>query len=152
MATFAPSFHAGEETFSPRFQIDSPEFKANFTAYIYGGGNWSGEIYIVDAEESESDIEALAKIAIYPKRGDIGIARRMIAAGKQIRTAYIYTTQWESMDGGEFPYQFGDTFKVTGNMLDVNIATQVEKDNTLPITAAAVYQTVGNIEILLGTI
>jgi hypothetical protein len=36
--------------------------------------------------------------------------------------------------------------------LGVNTATEVEKDNTLPITAAAVHTTVGNIEILLSTI
>ena len=36
--------------------------------------------------------------------------------------------------------------------LGVNAATEVEKDNTLPITAAAVHTTVGNIEVLLGTI
>lgn len=38
------------------------------------------------------------------------------------------------------------------NVLSVNTATNVEEDNTLPITAAAVYSTVGNIEILLETI
>lgn len=37
-------------------------------------------------------------------------------------------------------------------VLSVNTAEQVEEDNTLPITSAAVYSTVGNIEILLRTI
>ena len=37
-------------------------------------------------------------------------------------------------------------------VLGVNTATEVEKDNTLPITAAAVHTAVGNIEILLSTI
>lgn len=37
-------------------------------------------------------------------------------------------------------------------VLGVNTAKEVEKDNTLPITAAAVHTTVGNIEVLLGTI
>lgn len=36
--------------------------------------------------------------------------------------------------------------------LGVNTANEVEKDNTLPITAAAVHTAVGNIEILLSTI
>lgn len=36
--------------------------------------------------------------------------------------------------------------------LGVNTASVVEKDNTLPITSAAVETTVGNIEILLKTI
>lgn len=37
-------------------------------------------------------------------------------------------------------------------VLSVNTAKAVEQDNTLPITSAAVYRTVGNIEALLGTI
>lgn len=56
-------------------------------------------------------------------------------------------------EGGGFPYQIGHGLKVTGtNTLEVDTATDVEQDNTLPITSAAVYTTVGNIEILLGTI
>lgn len=38
------------------------------------------------------------------------------------------------------------------NVLSVNTAPNAQEDNTLPITAAAVYNTVGNIEILLETI
>ena len=56
-------------------------------------------------------------------------------------------------EGGGFPYQIGNGLKVTGvNTLEVDTATDVEQNNTLPITSAAVYTTVGNIEILLGTI
>ena len=68
------------------------------------------------------------------------------------------TGQYEESDiplpeGGGFPYQIGNGLKVTGgDTLEVDTATNVEEDNTLPITSAAVYTTVGNIEILLGTI
>lgn len=56
-------------------------------------------------------------------------------------------------EGGGFGYQIGHGLKVTGtNTLEVDTANDVEQDNTLPITSAAVYTTVGNIEILLGTI
>ena len=56
-------------------------------------------------------------------------------------------------EGGGFPYQIGNGLKITGgDTLEVDTATDVEQDNTLPITSAAVYTTVGNIEILLGTI
>lgn len=62
-------------------------------------------------------------------------------------------TQWVTGGtGGDFPYILGPTLKVVDNTLDVNTATNVEQDNTLPITSAAVYTTVGNIEILLETI
>ena len=51
-------------------------------------------------------------------------------------------------------YNIGDGLKLDRqtNTLSVDTATKVEADNTRPITAAAVYETVGNIEVLLGTI
>jgi hypothetical protein len=49
-------------------------------------------------------------------------------------------------------YEIGDGLKLVDNVLSVDAATTVEEDNTRPITSAAVYSTVGNIEILLGTI
>ena len=36
--------------------------------------------------------------------------------------------------------------------IGVQVADEAEADNTLPITAAAVYVELGNIEVLLGTI
>lgn len=42
------------------------------------------------------------------------------------------------------------TLKLEEGVLSVNTATDIEEDNTLPVTAAAVYQTVGNIEVLLS--
>lgn len=53
---------------------------------------------------------------------------------------------------GGIGYEIGHGLKVNGNTLEVDTAEDVEQDNTLPITSAAVYSTVGNIEILLGTI
>ena len=38
------------------------------------------------------------------------------------------------------------------NRIAVQVAEEAEADNTLPITAAAVYAELGNIEVLLGTI
>lgn len=57
-----------------------------------------------------------------------------------------------SSGGGAVPYKIGAGLKVVENELMVDTADAVEEDNTLPITSAAVYTTVGNIEILLGTI
>lgn len=37
-------------------------------------------------------------------------------------------------------------------LLAVQVADEAEADNTLPITAAAVYTELGNIEVLLSTI
>ena len=51
-------------------------------------------------------------------------------------------------------YQIGSGLKLEEetNTLSVDTAAWVEEDNTRPITSAAVYETVGNIQILLETI
>nr|DAT30971.1 MAG TPA: hypothetical protein [Caudoviricetes sp.] len=54
--------------------------------------------------------------------------------------------------GGGMPYELGTTLKVVDGVLDVNTSDAPEQDNTQPITSAAVYSTVGNIEALLSTI
>lgn len=53
---------------------------------------------------------------------------------------------------GGFSYEIGHGLKVENNVLSVNSADGVEQDNTLPITSAAVYATVGNIGAILDTI
>lgn len=45
-----------------------------------------------------------------------------------------------------------ETLSFENGVLSVNTAKEPAPDNTLPITSAAVAQTVGNIEILLRTI
>ena len=52
--------------------------------------------------------------------------------------------------GGD--YFLGPRLKVKGGVFKVDTAVYFEGGNTQPITAAAVQETVGNIELLLGTI
>lgn len=56
--------------------------------------------------------------------------------------------------GGGGGYQIGDGLKLDAetNTLSVDTADTVEKDNTKPVTSAAVYTEVGNINALLATI
>lgn len=57
--------------------------------------------------------------------------------------------------GGEAPaYRIGAGLKLDpeSNTLSVDMADAVEQDNTRPITSAAVYTTVGNIDALLATL
>lgn len=49
-------------------------------------------------------------------------------------------------------FETDETLTLKNGILSVNTAKEPQPDNTLPITAAAVAQTVGNIEILLQTI
>lgn len=60
----------------------------------------------------------------------------------------------QSGGGGGGGYQIGPGLKLDAetNTLSVDMADTVEKDNTKPVTSAAVYTEVGNINALLATI
>lgn len=49
-------------------------------------------------------------------------------------------------------WKIGEGLKENNKVVSVDTATTVEKDNTRPITSAAVYTTVGNIDVILQTI
>lgn len=51
--------------------------------------------------------------------------------------------------GGQ-SFKIGDSLKLENNVLSVDTADSVEKDNTKPVTSAAVYTAIGNIEALLA--
>lgn len=54
--------------------------------------------------------------------------------------------------GGGVDFRTDETLKLENGVLSVNTTDQMEQDNTLPMTSAGVYATVGNIEALLKTI
>lgn len=60
-------------------------------------------------------------------------------------------TDWEKITNKPFE-DIGDGLKVVNNTLMVDTADNAEQDNTKPITSAAVYTEIGNIDILLQTI
>lgn len=58
----------------------------------------------------------------------------------------------DNHSGGGTSYKIGDGLKLEGNKLSVDTATEVERDNTKPVTSAAVYAQIGNIAALLAEI
>lgn len=54
--------------------------------------------------------------------------------------------------GGNVDFKTDETLTLKDGILSVNTTDLMEQDNTLPITSAGVYATVGNIEALLKTI
>lgn len=66
------------------------------------------------------------------------------------------TGEWEVVSGGGtgggVQFETDETLSLKDGILRVNTAKAVEKDNTLPITSAAVFTEVGNINALLETI
>lgn len=69
--------------------------------------------------------------------------------------AKSYTDQHGGSGGGDpgtGGYIIGDGLKLEGRRLSVDTATTVDEDNTKPITSAAVFAEIGNINALLETI
>lgn len=57
------------------------------------------------------------------------------------------------LNGGNVDFEVDNkTLKLENGVLSVNTTNDMEQDNTLPITSAGVFATVGNIEALLKTI
>ena len=59
--------------------------------------------------------------------------------------------EWQDSKGG-VNFKLDETLRLEDGVLKVNTAKKVEKDNTLPVTSAAVHTTVGNIEVLLAAL
>lgn len=87
------------------------------------GAENAGKAMVVDAEGN-----------VVPKSGTTGGA-----------------SSWDDLTGKPFD-TLGTGLKVEDGTLMVDTADEVEQDNTKPITAAAVYTEVGNINALLATI
>lgn len=68
-----------------------------------------------------------------------------------IRAGAALTGTANSGSGGT-SYQIGAGLKVEEGVLMVDTAGTVEEDNTLPVTSAAVYVELGNVEALLANI
>lgn len=70
---------------------------------------------------------------------------------EQIATAVEKYLDENPIDTG-VNFETDKTLTLKDGVLSVNTTDQMEQDNTLPITSAGVYATVGNIEALLKTI
>lgn len=65
---------------------------------------------------------------------------------------YNELLQAKMIENGGAKLTAGENIEIVDNVISVQTAPNVEKDNTKPITSAAVYTEVGNINILLQTI
>ena len=67
-------------------------------------------------------------------------------------TVYEVCDEQARQNGGGVNFEVDNTLKLEDGVLRVNTTNDMEQDNTLPITSAGVFATVGNIEALLKTI
>ena len=79
---------------------------------------------------------------------------RMEARGALEGEARAQSTLTGRLGGsdGAVPYKIGAGLKVVEGELMVDTANAVEQDNTRPVTSAAVYVEIGNIEALLAAL
>ena len=85
-------------------------------------------------------------------RADMGNLDDLTTEDKSSLVAAI--NEVRQTGGGGTAYTIGHGLKLDAktNTLSVDMADKMEQDNTLPITAAAVYAEIGNINALLKTI
>lgn len=62
------------------------------------------------------------------------------------------TAEIKNGSGSATPYDIGSGLRLDDNVLSVDVVDDAEEDNTKPITSAAVYAEIGNINSLLATI
>lgn len=96
--------------------------------------------------EDQLDLEKILK--------EIGDLSQLKTTDKSDLVSAINEIYDEMSSGGQIAYKIGYGLKLDSatNTLSVDTTNSVEEDNTLPITSAGVYVTVGNINALLDTI
>lgn len=67
-------------------------------------------------------------------------------------TSRTFSASMSTVGGGGTSFMPGNALELKNGVLNVLTASEPDPDNTLPITAAGVSVTVGNIESLLATI
>lgn len=109
---------------------DAQDQENVYTEYLYVNGEWE----IVGSQQLDLTgyVKSINGVKPDPETGDVKISI--------------------PDSGGNVDFQIGETLKLENGILSVNTTNDMEQDNTLPITSAGVFATVGNIEALLKTI
>ena len=118
------------------------------TTYEIRNGSEGKSAYLVAVENGFEGNESEWLISLI---GPQGLSAYEVA----VKNGFIGTEE-EWLDSlkseGGVAFETDETLSLKDGILSVNTASEPEPDNTLPITAAAVSTTIGNIEILLKTI
>lgn len=134
------------------FALHSAKFEVDVAAQIAP----DGEIV------SDDDMETLNN---YISRAETAAERAETAAIKQPivgdngnweiwnpDTETYEDSGFSASGGGGSVYKIGEGLKLENGTLSVDTAAEVQKDNTKPVTSAAVYTQLGNVEALLASI
>lgn len=123
----------GEETVLPTVWAD--------LGYIHTGAAPAGGLYPPTPEIWHQELARKGDNIDYD-----GLNLRLRSGAKVLSEVQV------SGGGGGIIYKFGHGLKQDGLDVSVNAVSDFSGDNTLPMTAAGVQTTVGNIEALLATI
>lgn len=108
----------------------------------------------VNYDKTETIRECIISVKKRPKPDDYIYTETEVLSyaelAKQVGDIKKYLDENPIGTGVEF--ETDETLSLKNGILSVNTANDVEQDNTLPITSAAVYTTVGNIGAILDTI
>lgn len=100
-----------------------------------------------DRAETAAGTAVAAGEAASNAAGNAGEAAK--AARDSARASQEAADRAEAAGGG---YEIGSGLKLDGKVLSVDTAEAVEQDNTKPVTSAAVFMQIGNIEALLAAL
>ena len=137
-----------------QFSESGGQFSANFgeTSVIHDGQNGATFIPSVSTEgviswTNDRELPNPNPVNIKGEKGDKGDKGEQGIQG-------VKGDKGDKGDRGNDGTTFvpDETLTLQNGILSVNTAKEPDPNNTLPITSAAVAQTVGNIEILLKTI
>lgn len=118
-------------------------------------------LYTVDDVVVKSEVwatsvlESLSDDTTEPPESSAGWVEQVLAAGAQAVGAAAAAEQAAARAENAVPagsLEIGDGLKFSGGKLVVDTADNVEQDNTKPVTSAAVYTEIGNIEALLAAL
>lgn len=70
----------------------------------------------------------------------------------RVLTVFGGEPEWRDAEAHGVDLDVGNGLKMEGKVLSVDLAEGIEGDNTLPVSSALVFTTVGNIDALLKTI
>ena len=113
------------------------------------------KITVLPFGSTEGELPDISPTQYEALLGMIGDLSDLTTVAKETLVAAINeaaTTGSGGGNGGDFSFELDETLFLRNGVLGVNTAHEPDPDNTLPITSAAVAQTVGNIEVILKTI
>lgn len=138
------SVENNENNFNVSFDKQTNELNANFQKGLSMDSEFADETkkFNLTFSETEANFET--------DFGETTVVGGGVGGDCSCTPSYIKDVVDEYIK--ENPLKTDESLSYVGGVLSVNRANEPDPDNTLPITAAAVATTVGNIEILLQTI